>query len=127
MKRVLIGKLGTSWVMRVSKPGVNVETAPAGQLLFDSNAQKVRLHASGTATVAPQSSVTAYFTPVGARPVGFFVYTTNGYCEPLIVLLYPRDFAKAATMYLSDGSVTLNNPQGSVTDSFRWFVFINVV
>jgi hypothetical protein len=126
MRRVLIGKRGTTWGMWVSKPGVNVETATSGQLLFDSNSEFVRLHATGTMTVGPRGTVTATFAGVGSRPLGFFVYTTNGPCEPLIVPTYPRSWCDQTVMWLVDGQLSIYNCDPNVTESYRWFVFVNV-
>ena len=50
--RVLLGNTGSAWGLKVSKPGYNVNSAAAGNLLFDSTSSGIlRKRASYSITV----------------------------------------------------------------------------
>ncbi len=50
--RVLIGQLGGAFAAKVSKPGYNVDTATADQLLFDPSVINMRLYLQGESSSA---------------------------------------------------------------------------
>jgi len=91
MRRVLIGKLGNEWVLRVSAPGYDVLSAPHYRLIFDSIRAGLQLHATGVANVPTitwssqcspypadaEGTTTVYFPSVGYVPL-VLAQQTNG-------------------------------------------------
>jgi hypothetical protein len=64
-RRVVLGKVGSEFVFRVSRPGFDAATADLNQLIFDADAIQARVAASGLTSV-PES---AYPLSPGTRTI----------------------------------------------------------
>jgi hypothetical protein len=62
-KRGHIGKRGSAFVIQFSKPGYDVDTAPAAGLVFDGAAKRLRPLLSGVALNRPSGSSTNIALP----------------------------------------------------------------
>lgn len=87
-RRIVLGKVGSEFLFRVSQPGIDAATAGLDDLIFDADNIPARVSASGLATVSGTSHPTTESTNdvahgLGYRPALVIGVAQSTYTDPL--------------------------------------------